>query len=111
MGRYTIVGYCNPVEGQDQVFNDWYWTEHMKDILALPGVISGKRFVPAAGQLPGVELPFQYMGLFEVETDDPEALVQEMLKRSAAGLMSRSDSVAPGSSLVLWQVMEPSTDA
>lgn len=104
MERYVLIGYCNAAEGRDDEFNDWYWNHHFKDILSLPGIRSGRRLVPA-GQLGAAPLPYQYLGLFEVECDDPNVLFQELGARAASGRMSRSDSVAPGTSLVLWQVM------
>lgn len=108
MGRYVFVGYCNAVEGRDDDFNEWYWNHHFRDILSLPGVISGRRFTSAPAQLGTMPVPYKYLGLFEVECDDPQALFRELGARSASGHMTRSDSVAEGSSLVLWQFMPES---
>lgn len=105
MGRYLLVGYCNAAEGRDEEFNEWYWNHHFGDFLDLPGVLSGRRFVPADAQLGEVPLPYRYLGLFEIECDDPGALFKEIAARSASGQMSRSTSVEPGSSLVLWELL------
>lgn len=108
MESYVLVGYCNAADGRDEEFNEWYWNHHFKDILDLPGVVSGRRFVPAAAQLIDAPLPFNYLGLFEVQCDDPKRFFDELRMRAASGRMSRSTSVANGSSLVLWSVMSES---
>ncbi len=105
MERYVLVGYCNAQEGRDQELNDWYWQHHFKDILELPGVVSGRRLVPAAAQLDNLPLPFSYLGLFEVECDNPAVFFAELRSRGASGRISQSSSVAAGASLILWQVM------
>ena len=104
MGRYVFVGYCNAAEGREEEFNDWYWNHHFKDILTLPGVLSGRRFTPASAQLGDIPLPFKYLGIFEVECENPQDFFRELGPRLAAGKISRSTSVADNS-LVLWQVM------
>lgn len=108
MGRYVFIGYCNAVDGQDDEFNEWYWNVHFKDILDLPGVISGRRFTPASAQLGDIPLPFKYLGLFEVECEDPQAFIGELGARAGSGRITPSTTVAPGTSLVLWQMMSES---
>lgn len=105
MARYLLVGYCNAAEGRDEEFNEWYWNHHFRDLLDLPGVISGHRFTPAGAQLGGVAPPYNYLGVFEIECEQPQAFIDELMARSASGQIARSDSVEPGSSLVLWQLM------
>jgi len=105
MARFILVGYCNAVAGREEEFNDWYWQNHFKDLLSLPGVISGRRFEPAEAQLGPMPIPYQYLGIFEIECDDPKSFFAELAARSASGKMSRSSSVEEGSSLILWQMM------
>lgn len=105
MGRYVLVGYSNAVEGREDEYNDWYWNHHFKDILALPGVTSGRRFTPANAQLGDLTPSFKYLGMFEVECEHPQDFFRDLGERVASGTMSRSTSVAEGSSLVLWQLM------
>lgn len=109
MERYVLVGYCNAAKDRDDEFNDWYWNHHFKDILALPGVVSGRRFVLAATQLVDAPLPFRYLGIFEVECDDAKRFFDELRTQGASGQISRSTSVVD-SSLVLWKVMSGSTN-
>jgi hypothetical protein len=85
--------------GRDAEYNDWYDRVHMPDICAIPGVKSGRRFdaTPVAVGGPGL----QYLAIYEIEADDPMAVMVEMGKRAQNGSMRQSDALdAPAS--VLW---------
>lgn len=45
------VVYSNPVEGREQEYNDWYSNQHLNDLLAIPGVISARRFKLSGTQI------------------------------------------------------------
>jgi hypothetical protein len=107
MARYWAVAHSNPSEGREEEYNDWYWNEHLEAILAIPGVISGQRFTAAAQQFGNALQPFKYLAVYELETDDPQKFIQEMISRVASGRMSQSTTLAPGATLVIWQLMSP----
>lgn len=99
MANYVMVVQSRAVEGRDADYNEWYDTVHLEDILALPGVKSGRRFDYAAGIAGGEGQP--YLAIYEVETDDVNTVIAEMGKRAMDGTMRHSDSLdAPAS--VLW---------
>ena len=105
MSRYQFVVHSNPAQGREDEFNEWYWNNHYRDILAIPGVVSGRRFTPAAAQFDNAPRQFQYLAIYELDVDDPQVFIDEMMKRAASGSMSRSTSVASGASVVIWQAM------
>ena len=105
MARYWFIAQSNPVAGREEEFNDWYWNEHLKDILAIPGVVSGQRFTLAPAQFPHADSSFKYLAVYELDVDDPRKFIEEMGARAASKRMSRSTSLAPGASVVIWQVM------
>jgi hypothetical protein len=72
MARYWAVAHSNPSEGREAEYNDWYWNEHLKAILAIPGVISGQRFTAAPQQFGNAPQPFKYLAVYEIETDVTE---------------------------------------
>jgi hypothetical protein len=90
MGKFVMVVASSALPGRDDEYNTWYDGEHLRDICALPGVISGRRFnaVPSPSPLPG-----QYLALYEIETDDVGTLLAEMGRRAAAGGMAVSDAL------------------
>lgn len=99
MGKYVMVVQSQAKDGRDDEYNDWYGTVHIKDICAVPGVKSGRRFksTPVAMGAPGLK----YLAIYEIEADDPMAVMAEMGKRASEGKMQTSDALdAPAS--VLW---------
>lgn len=99
MGKYVMVVQSQAKDGRDDEYNDWYNTVHIKDICAIPGVKSGRRFesTPVAIGGPGLK----YLAIYEIEADDPMAVMAEMGKRASDGTIRTSEALdAPAS--VLW---------
>src|SRR3546814_17986932 len=74
-------------------------------ILALPGVIWGRRGTVAKAQARPAPDAHQYITVFEVETDDLQAFIDEMNARVMSGRIARSTSVA-GAVPVFWEVVQ-----
>jgi hypothetical protein len=99
MAKYLMVVQSKAAEGRDAEYNEWYDTAHLADICALPGVRSGRRFDYASSLMGEPGLP--YLAIYEIETDDINAVAAELGKRSMDGTIRQSDSLdAPAS--VLW---------
>lgn len=99
MGKYVMVVQSNAIEGRDDDYNNWYDSIHYQDICDIPGVKSGRRFeaTPIAMGPPGQP----YLSIFEIETDNPAAVMAELGQRSADGRMRQSDAL-DHTSLALW---------
>ena len=91
MAKYVMVVASSAHPGRDDDYNEWYDTDHIHEILALPGVTSGRRF-NAVPHSPN-PVPGQYLALYEIETDDITTVLAEMGRRAAAGEMSMSDAL------------------
>jgi hypothetical protein len=107
MARYWLIAHSNPAESREDEYNDWYWNRHLEDLLSLPGVVSGKRFQVAPAQFGNAPQPFKYLAVYELEADDPQRFIQDMTAKAASGRMSPSTALAPGASLVIWQLLSP----
>lgn len=105
MPRYSFVVHTNPVEGREDEYNAWYSGPHLADLLNCPGVVSARRFRLAAAQIRDEVQPFNYLAIYEVETDDPQSFVRELLARAGTELLPSSATLAPGNSAVLWELM------
>lgn len=98
MARYKLVAFSNAAEGRDEDYVRWYDEQHLPDVVAIPGVISGERFLCATGG------EHRYMAIYEVETDDPGAILAELGKRAGTDQMPISDALDPGSArLAIWE--------
>jgi hypothetical protein len=69
MSKHNLVVFSNPVEGQEDEYNDWYTNTHLHDVIKIPGFIAAQRFVLSDEQMQS-ETPYRYMAVYEIETDD-----------------------------------------
>lgn len=84
MPKYKFIVMSKPVEGREAECNDWYQNVHLRDAVAC-GFKAAQRF-RLAETVTDVK-PAPYMAIYEAETDDPKALLQERIKRSSTGQM------------------------
>jgi len=107
MRRYTFVVLTNSIPGQDAEFNAWYDNVHLHDILQVPGFVAAQRFrqVTLDGES---ALPYPYLALYEVETDDLEGTRQALAALSNGGTIVVSPSL--DTSKVVSGYFEPLTE-
>jgi hypothetical protein len=106
MTRYVFVVHSNPVEGREDEYNDWYSNRHLDDLRAIPGVVAANRLVLADQQVREPPFPYKYLALYEIETDDLKAVVDELTSRAGTKLLPRSDALANDVLPVFWKVMK-----
>lgn len=87
MARYKLIALSNAKDGRETEFNEWYDKVHLPDMLRVPGVISGERFVnvfPAA---------HKFVAIFDVEAESLEALAGEIQTRVGTDQMIVSEAL------------------
>lgn len=106
MAKYRLLALTNCVQGQDAEFNRWYDQQHTQDVLAVPGMVSAQRFKVSDG-FEG-QLPWRYLTLYELDTDDPAALVQALGNRMGTAAMPATPALdmEGAAALVLERVGE-----
>lgn len=88
MPKGVFLAFSNAADGANHDdFNQWYDDVHAKEVLALPGVRSARRFKLADSQImPGDDANGrQYLALYEVEVDDWAEFAQSMQDGFANG--------------------------
>lgn len=91
---YTTLVFNAAQPGQDAEFNRWYDEEHLPDVLAVPGFVSGQRFRRSPVQLRREVPPSpEYLVVFTIVTDDLPAVYAELRRRSQSGETRMSPSV------------------
>jgi hypothetical protein len=89
MTKYCFVVVSNPVTGREAEYNTWYNTQHLQDVLKIPGFVAVQRFkVTHDSALPG-----QYIALYEMETDNPQAVLDNLHSRAGTPAMQVSDAL------------------
>ncbi len=89
MAKYSLLVGTAPVEGKEDEFNKWYDEKHVPEICTIPGVTGAKRF-SSYPSMPG-ERP--YLAIYELETDDPMAVMAELGRRTANGELTPSEAI------------------
>ncbi len=87
MPHYKLVAMCNAFAGRTEDLNRWYDERHLPDMLKIPGFISGERYTSAA------QSPYAFVAIYEIETDDLQAVMKEIGKRAGTDQMIISDSI------------------
>jgi hypothetical protein len=106
MARHVFVVFTNPVAGQEKTYNDWYTNQHLADVLKVPGFVSARRFRLSNTQRAAAPHPWQYMALYDIETDDLKGTLAILSERSGTPAMVLSDAL--GAERAAW-VFEPIT--
>ncbi len=109
MGNYRFVVLTNPTEGKEDEFNEWYNETHLKDVLQVPGVISGQRFkVHRPSLSPNQDPSHDYLAIYEVETDDIAATLADLRSRPNTPAMVMSDAIdLAASSSLIYETLTP----
>ncbi len=93
MARYYYLVLGKATSGNEEAFQSWYDEQHLGDCVKVPGVKSAKRFRILEGVGQGsvvLEPDFHSFAIYEMETDDPIAVAQELRLRAGTEVMPLS---------------------
>ncbi len=79
METYNLFVWSEPVEGQEDAYNDWYDNIHLDDVRAIPEFVRATRFI-FSSETP---TPRKYLAVYDIETNEP-ATIMERLTAAAA---------------------------
>ena len=105
MARFNFFAFSNAAPGRDAEYSDWYDKVHIKELQAIPGVVSARRFKLASTQVSEAAKKHQYATVYEIEADDIRTFLADMIARSADGRLQRTTSSAPDSLLMFWEAL------
>ena len=95
---------------RDQEYNDWYTNRHLADVVTVPGFVSAQRFKLADPM--GFPHDHRYLAIYEVESDDPKAVMDEMMRRSGTPAMVLSEALdLEGATIGLYEECSPVLEA
>ena len=100
MAENLFLVLTNPIEGEDEAFNKWYDSQHVPEVLDVPGVVAAQRYdlseitVPEDEDLPAQLPPPTHRYLVAYELDrEPDRVMAEFLKRVIAGQLSLGETL------------------
>lgn len=91
MARYKMVVLSRPTEGREEEYNAWYQDVHLGELVALEGFVSARRYRRARNLAEGDTYP--YLAVYEIETDDIDAVVENLTATAEQGRLTMSDAV------------------
>jgi hypothetical protein len=103
-----IVGMRPSDPSRDRDFNEWYGTVHISEMCEIPGILSARRFVLSSEQMfPLDTAKYEYMSIYDFDTDDARRMVDELNARLANGTIHLLDVVEldPLPSIILYEEM------
>ncbi len=100
MPKYVYVVMTNPVEGREDEYNEWYTNHHLADIVRL-GFQSAQRFELASMATPQVS-GHRFLAIYEVETDDIDAVNQAMVNAAGTTALPLSEALDLSSFQTWW---------
>jgi hypothetical protein len=94
MAKYTFVVLTNPTPGKEAEYNRWYNEQHIPDVLQAHGFVAAQRFRLADTQMGGAtDQPYKYLALYEIETDNLKAALDDLASRRDTPEMVMSDAI------------------
>jgi hypothetical protein len=104
--RYRWLVFTNCTPGREADFNRWYDEVHIGDLLRVPGVVAARRARLAEAQMSlatgefelcgpeEIGARFRFVAIYEIEADDPTAVLREIKRRANTPEMEISPHLA-----------------
>jgi len=103
MPKYTYMVMTKPLEGREAEWNDWHMNQHVKDVLKVPGFVNCRRFQVASHQPNATPPSWEFLVIYELDTDDVAGALSAMRRRFGTPLMPATSSSNPKNTVsVLW---------
>jgi len=102
-----MVVLSNPSDpSREDEFNQWYDQIHLPDVLRIEGVVAATRYRISDTRLdPTAPVVHGYMALYEIEAEDPGAVLNALTAGAATGALRMSDvlQMDPMPSLTIFE--------
>lgn len=92
MAKHVLLVLSNPTDGKEDEYNDWYDNTHLGEVLQIPGITAAQRFEISGAPTRG-EAAHKYMAVYELDTDTPQASLDELGVRVQDGRVAMSDAI------------------
>lgn len=83
--HYSMFVFSNPTEGLENEYLDWYAGQHIHDLLRIDGYVGCKFYELSDKQLSNGEQKYKYMIIWDIETDDIDAVMRDIKERMNDG--------------------------
>jgi hypothetical protein len=106
MSKKLFVAFTSPEnEGVEDAYNEWYNTQHVPDLLDIPGIDSGQRYKlsdESASALGEFANGHKYVVIYHVDTE-PDQIMKEIGERVGDGRIRMTPGlVSAKPPVILW---------
>lgn len=103
MAHYVFMVLASPKDGSEEAWNAWHQGQHVHDVLDIEGMLSARRLRAAEVQQDGSGTKWKFATLYEVETDDPGKIFDELAQRMGTERMQMTAYSDPSKTVSqLW---------
>jgi hypothetical protein len=111
MAKHILTVFTDPVEGREDEYNLWYSEQHIHDLLKIPAVTRAVRYEvqPQVGEVHD-GITQRYLAIYEIETDDLNAVLPAIRALGDSGEMPVSDALARPARLSFYSQIATTDD-
>jgi len=91
MPHYRMIVLSDPVEGREAECEAWYQQTHLRQMVGLKGFRCAQRYRLARAM--GGRRSWSYAAIYEIETDDIDAVLRQVERAAASGELEISDAL------------------
>jgi hypothetical protein len=91
MGTYLMIVQSQGLPGHEEDLPRWYDEVHFREMCAIPGVVSARRYLVTDNSPVKPAIP--NLAIYEIEADDIATVSRELYKRTKAGEMTRLETL------------------
>jgi hypothetical protein len=91
MPVFKLVVFSRPVAGREESYVEWYENTHLAEVCQLSGVKSARRYSLSRNM--SEREPYPYMTIYNIDTDDIDAVLADLQASGADGHMLMSDAI------------------
>ncbi|MDB5454018.1 MAG: hypothetical protein JWO33_2596 [Caulobacteraceae bacterium] len=99
MAKNYMVVFAKAANGRVAELADWYDNQHIPDLLKVPGFVSAERSELKLFKTPEGAGPWDFMVTYEIEGENPMAVIAESGRRMGTGEIVTSDALESVSTL------------
>lgn len=107
--KYKLVVMSNAVDGAEDAYNDWYSNTHLADVVKIDGFTRAQRYRTAIPM--SADPLYKYCAIYDVETDDPQGVLEALNAASGTPAMELSDALDPRIYAVLYEEFDAPVSA
>lgn len=80
-----------PVPGREAEFERWYQDVHLPELIVLDGFVAAQRYRRV--RVLGAAQSWPHMAVYEIETDDIDAVIDGLILVAEAGKLTLSEAI------------------